>query len=1204
MPALQANAELKETRRRLDQLISDEKDAGVEPQVALAKLVKEIAFTHLNRLVALKMLEHPSRRVVRRAAVAGYPEPNGFRMYLPDHQDDYKLYEQGTAPVDELSESPRDRAYRHFLLWQYCELAKEVRVLFDPDNLASRLFPRPKALRQIIERLNGEALNEAWKPGNEETIGWVYQFFIAEEKAAAFKKVFKDKKKFLKEDIPAATQVFTPRWIVKFLVQNGLGRLWLSMHPDSSLAATWEYLVPPAGNLPASARKSVKEIRLLDPATGTMHFGLVAFDLLVSMYREEMANAGKDGWPKEASVERDEDIPASILANNLFGVDIDLRAVQLSALALYVRAKGHHRDVALTESNLACADVTIFRGQHRKKITNEMVLPRGLSRQLFDEFCDALDEASMMGSLVRLEHLFQEKLWAGDLKTAIDAYVRKRAAEGEDESYFGNETAKGLRLLDLLMHRYDVVFTNPPYMSSRNMSPQMLAFMKRNYKNSKGDLYSAFIERCAELLGDGGRVAMITQQSFMFISSYEDLRKVLLSKAAVESMAHVGSRSFDEVQGAKVNTTAFVLRKEASTHNRSDSIGIYFRLVEEPDANAKRLAFEQALAHRIGETPDTRIYEYRQGDFAAIGGSPWVYWITPTIRNLFIRLTPLGDVAATRHGLATLDNTRFVRYWWEVGISAVARNCPDREAARATGMTWFPYMKGGPRRRWWGNQEYVVNWRDDGAEMRPFIESKGQPVAAENWYFRAGITYSYLTGGSFSARLTPQGFIFDVAGSSIFCNNTMEILALLNSRFVHYALALINPTVNHQSGDLARVPVPKAMYGQLGSLAERGVTIAKGESQEDETTYDFIAPPQWPDSGACIARRARLTELDQQIDEAVYRSYEISQDDLRAMDQDALDAGESDDSDESLETPDAERLPLEDTLGDSREELARSWVSYAVGIALGHFSPGSGDAFGRGTFGAKVATKLRELRDSDGIMVLEEGHPDDLARRVFDVLHLIHSEKEAEEILCTATARNGPARDNLEEYLLGGFFKSHVKRYRKHPIYWLIQSPKKSYGIYLLNEKTTPDTLSLLRGNRYLGGRLNRLQQDQTSLSKAVLKGDKGARKKAGEIAELLEELQEFDRRLEAATRVPAKDKDGRNVTVRWEPELDDGVYINAAPLHELLPSWRDVNPKKAWQELAAGDYDWSKTAMRYWPQRVITKCKDNKSYAIAHGLA
>ena len=504
--------------------------------------------------------------------------------------------------------------------------------------------------------------------------------------------------------------------------------------------------------------------------------------------------------------------------------------------------------VVLGESDLACADVAIFRGQHLTRISNEMALPRGITRELFVKFRDSLEEACMMGSLVRLDRHFQN-FESGQLRLAIDAYVDKKRAEGVDESYFANEAGKGIRLLNVLERRYDVVCTNPPYMSNRNMNPAMGDFMKRTYKKSKGDLYSAFIERCAELLNHEGRLAMIAQQSFMFISSFEDLREVLLGATAIETMAHVGPRAFAEVTGEKVNTAAFALRREQLEMERRNTRGVYFRLVKEPDAESKQTGFEQALARRHAGQPDSRVYEYRQGDFAAISGSPWVYWITQGLRNLFASLPRLGQSAATKQGLATADNL-LLRYWWEVGTGAVSRESANALEAQNTACTWFPYMKGGSFRRWYGNQEYCVNWAIDGAQIRCFGEEAGKVASRPqntDSYFRRGVTYSYLTAGAFSARLSPGGFIFDVAGSSLFPTDVPLILALLNSTFAQFALKLINPTVNFQIGDLARLPVPIRSSETLHDLVNRAIALARVDSVEDETTYDFIAPPAWPD---------------------------------------------------------------------------------------------------------------------------------------------------------------------------------------------------------------------------------------------------------------------------------------------------------------------------------------------------------------------
>ncbi|NCC36013.1 MAG: SAM-dependent methyltransferase, partial [Chloroflexia bacterium] len=336
LPAVQSMLEVEKTRKRLERYIRDEAAAGRKGAEAVERLVRETAFTHLNRLVAFKLLE--ARKLIR-GTLDKYHASNGFLFYLADHPEDEARYQAGDMPQDALGEGPREVAYRHFLLWQAGQLAREVAVLFDATNLPSRLFPRPRAIRELIEMLNAPELREAWDTGNEETLGWVYQYFNSQELEQAFRDARLSGKKFEREDIPAVTQLFTPRWIVRFLVENTLGRHWLQMHPDSRLGAELAYLVPLAGEVPPVPLKPVRELTLLDPACGTMHFGLVAFNLFAAMYREELEHAGEAGWPAQPSVQSADEIPAAILANNLFGIDIDLRAVQLAALSLYVRAK-------------------------------------------------------------------------------------------------------------------------------------------------------------------------------------------------------------------------------------------------------------------------------------------------------------------------------------------------------------------------------------------------------------------------------------------------------------------------------------------------------------------------------------------------------------------------------------------------------------------------------------------------------------------------------------------------------------------------------------------------------------------------------------------------------------------------------------------------------------------------------------------------
>lgn len=631
LPQLVADPEAAETYRRLARFLDDEVRAGMPRPEAVEKLAREVAFTHLNRLVAFKMME--ARRLIRGTVDKG-TDSNGFKFYLadPEHAAALSRYEQGEV----------DEAYRDFLLWQAGQVARELRVLFDPDSLPSRLFPRPRALNKLIGMLNRPELAPLWQA--DETIGWLYQFFNEREKAEVFDRLYNAKQKLRRQDIPAATQLFTPNWIVRFLVQNTLGRLWVEMHPDTGLlgAPVLDYLVPLAGdpptdpvshNLPSAIRprpaiRRVKDITFLDPACGGMHFGLVEFDLFAAMYREELERAGEDGWPETPSVAGESAIPGAIVEHNIFGIDIDLRAVQLSALALYLKAKSLNPKAQITGSNLACADVLPLNGARLGAFLREARFTRPVYERLIRGLWERLHDVNQVGSLMRLERemgslIAEERarvtdtpLFAGlpdefereaaeaefwdlisaQIVQALDEFARQQARTGADQTFFTGEAVKGLRLAELMLRDYDVVATNPPYSGKRNLNDLLGAYLDKEYPDAKGDLYAAFIQRCGELVAPGGRLGMITQQSFMFLSSYERLRGWLRERFAIEAMAHVGARAFAEISGEKVNITVFTLRAEADADRREDTVGTYFRLINAPEGDGKRWAFEQALA--------------------------------------------------------------------------------------------------------------------------------------------------------------------------------------------------------------------------------------------------------------------------------------------------------------------------------------------------------------------------------------------------------------------------------------------------------------------------------------------------------------------------------------------------------------------------------------------------------------------------------
>jgi len=1277
LPAL-SNPENRAIYERLIHFLEEEIQAGLDRPEAVEKLRKEIAFTHLNRLVAFKMME---RRKLIREAVGRGTKSTGFLFYLADHPDDQALWQAGQAEL----------AYQHFLTWQARQIAQEIKVLFDPESLPSRLFPRGQVLEAVLALLNAAEITPAWN--TEEAIGWVYQYFNEPELQAAFSAV-SDGAKFEAEDIPSATQLFTIRWIVRYLVENTLGRLWLEMHPDSALKDKLRYLVPdPYENGEsgtAVALKAVSEITLLDPACGTMHFGVLAFDLFAEMYREELQHAGEPGWPESPSVAAEAEIPAAILANNLYGIDIDLRAVQLAALALYLKAKSLNEEVTITRHNLVSADVLTLNGKRLGVFLKEAQFSRPIYERLIRALWEKLEDINQLGSLLRLEQevegliaderaryeregrqidMFvdrsdefeaaaaQEEYWAilgGQIIQAIDHFAKAQAEAGADQSFFAGEAIKGMQVLDLMLREYDVVVTNPPYLSRRKMNTELAKLLDQNYPEGKSDLFAAFILRCLEFAGKTGYVGMLTMHSFMFISSYEDLRAHVRKGSLIKSMAHLGPGLFATGNPGTLQTTAFVFRHEQNPIQRFNHTGTYFRLVHEADAEAKQVAFEQMVARLNNVEELAGIYRVAQGRFDAIPGNPWVYWISEDIRRIFETLPSLDQIALPRQGAATSDNFRFLNFWWEVGIDNVKLGISSLEEAQKTRYRWFPYVKGEGFRRWFGENVNVVNWFNDGIEMKELANAKRKKyspnatgdlwaawINSSDYYFNEGITYSYLSSGRFSVRYLPPGAIFDVAGSCIFPfeeTNNFHLLAVLNSRFAGYALNLINPTINFQVGDLKRIPIAISNAGiEFNNTIRLAIQAKVLGGTQDEKSFLFVQP---------ISRNANsiLTDffigIDQKINNYVYDLYKLNDHDRTAI--------EAELSGELVNPDDSESIPFEiQTREDENEilltdlELAVHWISYSVGIAVGHFLPGIAgklgraiyhpddfaigslpapekgefeelvgppeqfayidDAGGRHVFTAEVEQALRDLALPDGIAVLDDGHPRDLAARVEKALVLMLGEAQAKEVIQEATGDSSTT--SLRKFLERDFLtKWHMKWYKKRPIYWPIQSPNRSYGFVIFHEKITKDTFYEIQRKPYLEAKINavryQLEEIEGQLGSAQGARRRSLEKQLDQTRKLLDELAEFAQTLERITL----GSDGLPGYTPEENWIDDGVILRIAPLWEVIPIWKS-EPKKFWERLQDGQYDWSHIAMHYWPNRCLEQCRTNKSYAIAHGL-
>jgi len=1227
MPAVAQLEEAKETRARLERFTEDERAADVLAQPARKKLMREAAFTWLNRLVAFRMMEE--RQLLRRTISRLHGSGAYVSWVTGDaNAEARKLHDAGEVPANPMGEGPRHVAYRRFLLWQCGELAWDVSILLDPGTLASRLCPRPPILKQLVEAMNAEHLVEAWKAGNEEVLGWTYEGFIEEENGEVFKK-FSKGKKVLPEEIGAATQRFTPRWIVRFLVENSLGRIWLEMHPDSRLAGSLAYFVP-VEKKSARPLKPVRDIDFLDPSCGSMHFGLVAFDLFVEMYREELERAGQNGWPPKASVEKPEDIAAAVVRHNLFGIDLDLRAVQISALTMFIKARTLQPGCKVTDLNFASANMEQISGGRLDTIISQAHFKHPIYERVLRGLISRMENSDQLGTLLRPEKALQELVAAerrdaeanllllpglvpDQFKTPagleeffsnlseqilqeLDGFVRTSRAAGRDPGHLVAEASKGLRFLRLVSRHYDVVATNPPYMSRRNMSPTMTTYLDDHFKEGKGDLYAAFILRCAELADLGGKVAMVTQQSFMFISSYEDLRVRLRAGFAIETMAHLGPRAFPNIAGEKVNTTAFIFERRAAKLECDCQVGVYFRLVREPDADSKRRNFEAVLIpHRQGAT-NALLFRYPQNDFDAIPGKPWVYWITTGLRGCFATGFCVGDICSPVAGLRTSDNTRFLRFWWEVGLRNIDRNCRSRQDAAASAKRWFPYMKGGKSCRWLGNQDYVIDWWKDGAQVSQAI-MEAYPYLGRTWlggnqdYFKEGVTWSDLTTGRFAARHSPGGFVFDVKGSCAFPKSVWLLMAVLNSKLAHVLLNMMNPTVSFQVGDISRLPMTQNQVTHLEKLAAQAVELSKQDAVESEIDCKFRRPTA--NIQAPQLRKKGLAENEQSLDRAIVEAYDLQPADVALID---LELGGAVADGAEADEPEAQATEDEsDSDGEtSPANWARSWISYATGTVLGRFEIGKPGGLGCGDFPAATVTAIRALIDPDGIMPCDDGHPQDIAARVVKCLELMQGASEAHDTIRTATGETSEPTEAVRGWLdrfTGApdqsFWKYHSQLYRKRPVYWPLQSPRKKFTVWVFHEKFDKNTLFTVRN--LVEERLRLLDREITDKRRAAGNNRRLA-KQVDKLLDVADDLRDFSKRI-------------KEITDRgYTPHIDDGVLLNAAPLHPLLPSWPDA--QAAWEELEAGEYDWAQQAMEYWPDRVKKACQTNKSFAIAHGLA
>jgi type II restriction/modification system DNA methylase subunit YeeA len=1096
-------------------------------------VVEKVAYTWFNRFSALRFMDangYTNPRIVTPAD--GQTRPEILAEAAAGHTDDALPEATRTAVTALLdgrtpSRDGQGEAYRLLLVAACNQWHSAMPFLFEkiadytelllPDDLLS-----PSSILAALRA----AMTDA-DCTDVEVIGWLYQFYISEKKDQVFAGLKKNVK-ITAENIPAATQLFTPHWIVRYLVENSLGRLWMLNRPGSSLHKQLDYYIAPEEAETDFLRiAKPEEIKLCDPACGSGHMLTYAFDLLYAIYEEE-------GYDPAT-------IPDLILTHNLHGVEIDDRAGALAAFALVMKAAGKRRrflrapvqpnicvmqDVSFTASELADCAAVVGRDLYSAEL-----------RETLGQFSQAKNFGALIVPRLRdpaeVARVVALKQFEGDLLLR-DVQAR---------------VMQVLRMAEALSPKYHVVVANPPYMGSGGMNAKLSDFAKRAYLDSKADLFAMFMERALSLTVQSGMMAMINMQSWMFLSSFEKLRRKTLLSCSILTMAHLGARGFDTIGGAVVSTTAFVV----GNAKRNSLKGDYLRLLDGRSESEKSEKVRQAAKNSVSSCR----FRASSDDFIGIPGSPIAYSATEGVKEAFKSLPSLSSVSEKRLGLCTGDNEKFIRSWQEVDFRRIGFSMSNNEEFQESRNRYAPHNKGGAFRRWSGNQELVIKFDREAFDR---LAVSCNRLASRSRYFQPCVTWSEISD-IFAVRILPKGFVFNIKGPSIFTDGiSLEfVAAYLNSKVFDYLLSMISSTISFNGGDVEKIPVNLALniQGRTGQLGEEALAISLTDYTEHEETWDFSTLPLLDQGFRQASLAATYAQLRAHRQGMTTRMQELEEENNRIFIQAYGLEGEL--------TPE---VPLEEiTLTcnpayryggkKTAEELEaallsdtmREFLSYAVGCMFGRYSldaPGlilanQGDGL------AEYAARVPEpsfAPDADNVipMLEEDWFPDDVTERFRRFLRVTFGEAAFQDNLAFIEAALGK---DIRKYFTRDFFNDHVKRYKKRPIYWLFSSPKGSFNALIYMHRYRPDTVSVVL-NDYLREMISKLE------------GAKGAAERLsgrGSAAEQTKALKEVDRLAKMLIELHAWARDVvlELAQKKVEIDLDDGVKANYPKLGAAL---------------------------------------------------
>ncbi|MEL0625438.1 BREX-1 system adenine-specific DNA-methyltransferase PglX [Salinibacterium amurskyense] len=1081
-------------------------------------VVERVAYTWFNRIIALRFMDangYTGVGVLSPEAGKDVGQPQVLSDAKGGEFDSNvvspKLQAEITALLNGTRQSGDGQGEAYGLLLEaYCrfwnrsmpfmfERKGDYTELLMPTGLLASDSVRDRAVRTMTT----EACSEV------EVIGWLYQFYISERKDEVFAG-FKKNKKAGAAEIPAATQLFTPHWIVRYLVENSVGRLWLLNHPESRLAEQMDYYIAPVDEETDFLKiGSPEELKIIDPAVGSGHMLTYAFDLLYAIYEEQAYS------PSEIS--------AKILEHNLFGVEIDPRAGALAAFALTMKATAKRKLFLKTPVQ---PKICVLQNVHFEQADLDYLWTfakdMSVARTDFDSFWNAFEHADTFGSLVQPDER---------LTTLLTPLVTQLEAGG---NLLGSRVRRVIEQSDQLTRQYSVAIANPPYMSSRNMSDELSRLAGERYPDTRSDTFAMFIERCAALIVRGGTIAIVTMQTWMFLTSYQDLRATIVRDYPIRTLAHLGSGAFATIGGDVVSTVAFTLGSSSF-----DGRATYVRAVEAKSSEGK----DSLLRAAAGDPSHPAVFAVSVEAMQNVPELPIAYWLSGAQLATFASGRLVRDVATVKKGMDTGNNNRFLRRWYEVSSN---RNAVF---TGSTSSKWIPYNKGGGARRWYGHREFLLNWNGDGHELKEAQKnaSARARVANEELFFTEGFTWSTVSPGAFGIRLTPPDAAFDNGGSTLYSAKREDLLAiggLLNTRLAASILQFMAPTINTQPGEVGRMPVPERLP-DTASLVEQAVATAREDWASAEETMEFEWPSVLVKDGSLLRRVAAVIEEVAEREASIRRlEEELEGEYWRAFN---LGGSPTD-------------LPNRGTLFREVDatSVMKDLVSYAVGCMVGRFStdkPGLILA-DQGSTIQDFATQVSGpafAPDADNVLPIVDDtwFDDDIVSRFRHFLRVTFGEEHFEENLRFVIDNLGVK--DLRDYFVKSFYKDHVQRYKKRPIYWLFSSPKGAFTALVYLHRYTPTTVSTVL-NEYLREFIKKLeasleQQNYIVASGAAAREIAAAQKEANRLRKVLIELDDYERQLHtlAAQQI--------------ELDLDDGVLVNYQKFGSAL---RDIGLKKS----------------------------------------